>query len=109
MLILKLPSRCGSACVLQTAVFVLPGLRSQARCRAGACRLLLTGTDTLQHALQGDPRWRLADPLCTFLFAGLVLITTFGIVRDISDILMERVPRAHDIEQINSALLAVRS
>ena len=54
--------------------------------------------------MQGDPRWRLADPLCTFLFAGLVLVTTFNIVRDISDILMERVPRAHDIDKIHSVL-----
>ena len=58
--------------------------------------------------MQGDPRWRLADPLCTFLFAGLVLVTTFSIIRDISDILMERVPRAHDIEKVHNALLEVR-
>ena len=56
---------------------------------------------------QGSPAWRLADPLCTFLFAGLVLVTTFSILRDISDILMERVPRAHDIEKIHDTLLEV--
>ena len=51
----------------------------------------------------------MADPLCTFLFAGLVLVTTFSIIRDISDILMERVPRAHDLQTIFSVLLEVRT
>ena len=58
--------------------------------------------------LQGDPRWRLADPLCTFLFAGLVLLTTVALIREIWDILMERVPRGQDIERIYNALLEVR-
>jgi zinc transporter 2 len=42
---------------------------------------------------QDDPRWALADPICTFLFAALVLGTTFAILKDIGDILMERAPR----------------
>ena len=57
--------------------------------------------------LQDDPRWRVADPLCTFLFAGLVLLTTFALIREIWDILMERVPRGKDIEAIHNKLLAV--
>ena len=59
--------------------------------------------------MQDDPRWRLADPLCTFLFAGLVLLTTFALIREIWDILMERVPRGKDIEAIHNKLLAVLS
>ena len=57
--------------------------------------------------MQDDPRWRIVDPLCTFLFAGLVMLTTFALIREIWDILMERVPRGKDIEAIHDKLLAV--
>lgn len=57
--------------------------------------------------LQDDPRWYVADPVCTFLFAGLVMWTTRAILRDISDVLMERVPRGLCIKTINDELLAV--
>ena len=53
---------------------------------------------------QDDPRWNIADPICTFLFAILVLLTTRAILRDISDILMERVPRGQDAATIQSDL-----
>jgi len=48
------------------------------------------------------------DPICTFLFAFLVLLTTRAILRDISDILMERVPRAHDAADIQEGLEKVK-
>ena len=57
--------------------------------------------------MQDDPRWSLADPICTFVFAALVLLTTRAILRDISDILMERVPRSQNAETITAALFAV--
>ena len=57
--------------------------------------------------VQDDPRWQLADPICTFIFAILVLLTTKAILRDISDILMERVPRQMDIAQLEQGMLAV--
>ena len=38
----------------------------------------------------------------------LVLLTTRAILRDISDVLMERVPRAHDSAAMEAALLRVR-
>ena len=37
----------------------------------------------------------------------LVLLTTRAILRDISDVLMERVPRAHDSTAVEAALLQV--
>ena len=49
----------------------------------------------------------MADPICTFIFAILVLLTTKAILRDISDILMERVPRQIDIDQLEQGMLAV--
>jgi zinc transporter 2 len=52
----------------------------------------------------GDPRWALADPACTFLFAILVLWTTAGVLRDVADVLMERAPRGHDVGDIWEAL-----
>ena len=58
--------------------------------------------------LQDDPRWFIADPICTFVFAILVLMTTIKILRDISDILMERVPRGHDFDTIATSLRQVR-
>lgn len=56
---------------------------------------------------QGDPRWYIADPICTFLFAVLVLWTTRAILRDISDVLMERVPRGLCINTIHDDMSRV--
>jgi hypothetical protein len=57
--------------------------------------------------LQDDPRWYVADPICTFLFAGLVLWTTRIILRDIADVLMERAPRGINIMTLNDDLTRV--
>lgn len=57
--------------------------------------------------MQDDPRWYLADPICTFLFAALVLLTTRAILRDISDVLMERVPRGLSLTTFCSDLTQV--
>ncbi|KAL0019296.1 hypothetical protein WJX79_007846 [Trebouxia sp. C0005] len=56
---------------------------------------------------QDDVRWQLADPICTFIFAILVLFTTKAILRDIWDILMERVPRQIDIDKLEQGMLAI--
>jgi hypothetical protein len=66
------------------------------------CRLCAAGA-------QDDPRWAIADPICTFVFAGLVLLTTRAILRDISDILMERVPRSQNADTLQAGLQAVRA
>lgn len=52
--------------------------------------------------LHFQPSFRLADPICTFLFSGLVLTTTIGLIRDASHVLMEGVPRSihyHDLRR----------
>ena len=36
-----------------------------------------------------QPDWKLADPICTFLFSVLVLMTTIAILRDTMNVLME--------------------
>ncbi|KDD76571.1 cation efflux family protein [Helicosporidium sp. ATCC 50920] len=53
---------------------------------------------------QDDQRWALADPICTFFFALLVLRTTKGIMVDIAEVLMERAPRGLDIRAVNEAM-----
>lgn len=55
---------------------------------------------------QDDPRWALADPVCTFLFAALVLWTTKTITADIFTILMERAPPGVDPTSLHAALAA---
>uniref|UniRef100_A0A914V1X5 Zinc transporter 2 n=1 Tax=Plectus sambesii TaxID=2011161 RepID=A0A914V1X5_9BILA len=37
--------------------------------------------------------WKLADPVCTFLFSILVLVTTLTVMRDVVHVLMEGTPR----------------
>ena len=36
-----------------------------------------------------QPKWKLADPVCTFLFSILVLISTINILKDTLRVLME--------------------
>ena len=50
------------------------------------------------------PRVVLADPIVTFLFALLVLLTTRAILKDIFDILMERAPRGLAPAAVEAAL-----
>lgn len=50
---------------------------------------------------------RVADPICTFLFSGLVLATTVGLVRDASHVLMEGVPRNIDYNQVRFDLKSI--
>ena len=56
---------------------------------------------------QGDQKWAIADPICTFVFAGLVMMTTCPIFRSIVDIIMERVPRELKIENIAQGIVQV--
>lgn len=53
---------------------------------------------------QDNPSWYIVDPICTFIFALLVLWTTASILRDITVVLMERVPRGLCINTINDEL-----
>lgn len=53
------------------------------------------------------PEYHIADPICTFVFAIAVICTTRGMVRDITDIVMERVPRGFDLPGLEEALSKV--
>jgi len=53
------------------------------------------------------PHLGIIDPICTFVFSVLVLITTIAIMRDALLVLMEGLPRGIDFGEVSSALLAL--
>ena len=50
------------------------------------------------------PRVRIVDPICTFCFAIVVLLTTFPVSRDCFYVLLESTPRDLDIESLYNSL-----
>jgi len=55
------------------------------------------------------PEWKIADPICTFLFSILVLFTTFNILKDTMNVLMEGTPRSLKYTEVRKALLGINS
>ncbi|KAL0901113.1 hypothetical protein ABMA27_006435 [Loxostege sticticalis] len=53
------------------------------------------------------PEWNLVDPICTFLFSVLVLITTFNIIKDTLLVLMEGSPRDVDFQDVANTFLSL--
>ncbi|KAJ8984507.1 hypothetical protein NQ317_010978 [Molorchus minor] len=51
--------------------------------------------------------WMIVDPICTFLFSVLVLITTFAIIKDALLVLMEALPKGIDFEDVMNILLNI--
>ncbi|OCT81606.1 zinc transporter 2 [Xenopus laevis] len=54
------------------------------------------------------PQYKIADPLCTFLFSVFVLATTVTILRDVFWVLMEGAPRSIAYNSVKEVLLSVR-
>lgn len=50
------------------------------------------------------PEYRIADPLCTFLFSVLVLLSTMAILREALTVLMEGKPSSIDFRQVLTLL-----
>ena len=50
------------------------------------------------------PSWQIVDPICTFLFAVLVLYTTIQILQQSIQVLLETVPKNVDIAGIKRDL-----
>lgn len=50
------------------------------------------------------PTWTIADPICTFLFSVLVLMTTIPIFIDVMGILMETAPDDVEVVDLFNAL-----
>ncbi|CAO1358526.1 unnamed protein product [Diamesa hyperborea] len=53
------------------------------------------------------PEWDIIDPICTFLFSVLVLITTLSIMKDALLVLMEGTPRYLDYSAILETFLQI--
>ncbi|KAI8438991.1 hypothetical protein MSG28_011290 [Choristoneura fumiferana] len=53
------------------------------------------------------PSWDLVDPICTFLFSILVLITTFNIIKETLLVLMEGSPRGVDFQEVANTFLSL--
>lgn len=54
------------------------------------------------------PEWRVADPICTFLFSILVLFTTTRLIKQSIGVLMEGVPEGIDPDTVQHALETVQ-
>lgn len=54
-----------------------------------------------------EPSWYIADPICTLVFAVIVLFTTVRLVRQSVAVLMEGTPANIAVEDVDSALLDI--
>ncbi|XP_049575027.1 probable proton-coupled zinc antiporter SLC30A4 [Syngnathus scovelli] len=57
------------------------------------------------YIVRFKPEYKLADPICTYIFSVLVLFTTIRIIRDTTVIVLEGVPSHLDTVQIKEDLL----
>uniref|UniRef100_A0A2C9KC23 Zinc transporter 2-like n=1 Tax=Biomphalaria glabrata TaxID=6526 RepID=A0A2C9KC23_BIOGL len=53
------------------------------------------------------PEWKIADPICTFMFSLFVLVTTLTIMKDIIVVLMEGTPRGINFAEVRQAFFQV--
>ncbi|XP_059167548.1 proton-coupled zinc antiporter SLC30A2-like isoform X2 [Physella acuta] len=53
------------------------------------------------------PEWKIADPICTFMFSLFVLVTTLTIMRDIIVVLMEGTPRGINFAEVRETFFEV--
>jgi len=53
------------------------------------------------------PEYKIADPICTFMFSVLVLLTTISILRDAMNVLMEGTPKSLDFVEVRQALYSL--
>ncbi|XP_015109420.1 zinc transporter 2 isoform X2 [Diachasma alloeum] len=53
------------------------------------------------------PTWSIVDPICTFLFAILVLFTTVAIIKDVMNVLMEGIPKGFEYSAVESTFMGI--
>lgn len=53
------------------------------------------------------PEWSIVDPICTFFFSALVLITTMAIMKDTLNVLMEGIPAGLDYSQVENTFMQI--
>ena len=61
---------------------------------------------SLQH-FPFQPQYKIADPICTFIFSVLVIFTTVPILKDLANVLMEGAPQGVDYALVASNLTAL--
>ncbi|XP_054015315.1 proton-coupled zinc antiporter SLC30A2-like isoform X2 [Hylaeus anthracinus] len=54
-----------------------------------------------------EKSWSIVDPICTFLFSILVILTTVAIIKDVMNVLMEGMPRGFDYSQVESTFMQI--
>ncbi|XP_006831755.1 PREDICTED: zinc transporter 4 [Chrysochloris asiatica] len=59
------------------------------------------------YIIRFKPEYKIADPICTYVFSLLVAFTTFRIIWDTVVIILEGVPRHLNIDYIKEALLKI--
>ncbi|KAM9817072.1 putative proton-coupled zinc antiporter SLC30A4 [Neosynchiropus ocellatus] len=57
------------------------------------------------YIVRFKPEYKMADPICTYIFSILVLFTTFRIIRDTFIIVLEGAPKHLDTQRIKEDLL----
>jgi zinc transporter 2 len=50
----------------------------------------------IRHVYILQPQWNVIDPICTFFFSILVIISTLPVIRDAIPVLMESTTNTHD-------------
>lgn len=54
-----------------------------------------------------QPSWIIVDPICTFLFSLLVILTTVAIIKDVMNVLMEGIPKGFEYSQVESTFMQI--
>ena len=62
-----------------------------------------------QSDVNGNHLWQIADPICTFIFSILVLVTTVNVVKNSLSVMMEGVPAGIDPKKLEEELKTVRN
>ncbi|XP_011687980.1 PREDICTED: zinc transporter 2-like isoform X3 [Wasmannia auropunctata] len=53
------------------------------------------------------PSWSIVDPICTFLFSVLVILTTVAIIKDVVNVLMEGIPKGFEYSQVENTFMQI--
>lgn len=53
------------------------------------------------------PSWNIVDPICTFLFSVLVILTTVAIIKDVMNVLMEGIPKGFEYSQVENTFMQI--
>lgn len=59
------------------------------------------------YIIRFKPEYKIADPICTYVFSVLVIFTTLKLIRDTVLIILEGVPRHLNVDQIKHDLMKI--